>query len=185
MHDSSSDVRPSLDAFLETHTASVREAARRACPLAFGVRPEELEQEIRIRIWKALEDETEITNPASYIRRVAVTAAIDVVRRITARREEPLRDEASGPIGVVPQTADASPEEVARGHEIRRKLKSALTRISRSRQRAVRLHLQGFTSDEIAGLLGFSEAKSRNLVYRGLDDLREELRIEGIDYETG
>ena len=79
----------------------------------------------------------------------------------------------------------ASPEEVARGRETWRKLKAALTRLPASRKYPVKLHLQGFTSDEIGRLLGFTEAKARNLVYRGLDDLRRELRTEGIEHESG
>jgi DNA-directed RNA polymerase specialized sigma24 family protein len=37
------------------------------------------------------------------------------------------------------------------------------------------------TTAEIGEILGWSEAKSRNLVHRGLKDLRRELRAEGID----
>ena len=44
----------------------------------------------------------------------------------------------------------------------------------------MRLHLQGYHRDEIAGLLGWSEAKTRNLLYRGLDDLRALLVRQGI-----
>jgi DNA-directed RNA polymerase specialized sigma24 family protein len=52
-----------------------------------------------------------------------------------------------------------------------------------NRRRAVGLHLEGLTSQEIADLLGWSEPKARNLVYRGLKDVREQLQAEGIDYE--
>lgn len=41
-----------------------------------------------------------------------------------------------------------------------------------ARQAVVRLHLQGYHRDEIAEVLGWSEARTRNLLYRGLDDLR-------------
>ena len=40
------------------------------------------------------------------------------------------------------------------------------------------------SSQEIADLLGWSEAKARNLVYRGLSELRKYLREEGIEYEA-
>ena len=42
-----------------------------------------------------------------------------------------------------------------------------------NRRRAVGLHLRGFTSTEIAQLLGWTEPKARNLTHRGLKDLRE------------
>lgn len=31
--------------------------------------------------------------------------------------------------------------------------------------------------------MGWTEPKARNLIYRGLEDLRETLRAEGIEYE--
>jgi DNA-directed RNA polymerase specialized sigma24 family protein len=46
------------------------------------------------------------------------------------------------------------------------------------------LHLEGMTTQEIGNLLGWTEPKARNLVYRGLQDLREQLRAEGVDYEA-
>ena len=39
------------------------------------------------------------------------------------------------------------------------------------------------TTDEIADLMGWSEPKARNLVYRGLKDLRKALRDAGIEYK--
>jgi len=43
----------------------------------------------------------------------------------------------------------------------------------------VQLHLQGFSTMQIGVLLGISEAAARNLVYRGLDELRVQLRAQG------
>jgi RNA polymerase sigma-70 factor (ECF subfamily) len=44
--------------------------------------------------------------------------------------------------------------------------------------------LQGLNTAEIGELMGWSEAKARNLVYRGLDDVRSQLRAHGLDYEN-
>jgi RNA polymerase sigma-70 factor (ECF subfamily) len=45
------------------------------------------------------------------------------------------------------------------------------------------MHLAGYPRQEIADLLGWSEAKTRNLLYRGLDDLRSRLTARGIGWE--
>ena len=42
------------------------------------------------------------------------------------------------------------------------------------------MYLKGYGREEIAALLGWSEAKTRNLLYRGLDDLRQRLIARGI-----
>ena len=50
--------------------------------------------------------------------------------------------------------------------------------------RPVRMHLAGYPREEIAKLMGWTEAKTRNLLYRGLADLRERLTAEGIGWDT-
>lgn len=179
----------SWDDFLVEYADEIRSAAARACPRGSGVEPAELAQEIRLRLWKAFPGARKIEEPASYIRRVAVTSAIDAVRRVKARREQPLPEKTalddSGSDGHVPvRSPDSSPESIAEGREVARKIGAALGRIAESRRKPVRLYLQGFTSEEIGRLLAFTEAKARNLVYRGLEDLRRELRAEGIEHET-
>ena len=52
-----------------------------------------------------------------------------------------------------------------------------------SRRRVVRLFLLNMTLEEIAIFLNWSEAKTRNLLYRGLDDLKRMLKEKGIEYE--
>ena len=74
--------------------------------------------------------------------------------------------------------ADArpGPEELARGAELGDRLARALDTLSQDRRTAVKLHLQGFGSGEIAELLGWTEARARNLTSRGMRDLRSRLQ---------
>jgi DNA-directed RNA polymerase specialized sigma24 family protein len=44
------------------------------------------------------------------------------------------------------------------------------------------MHLQGYPREEIAELMGWTEAKTRNLLYRGLADLRDRLTEQGIGW---
>jgi RNA polymerase sigma-70 factor (ECF subfamily) len=60
----------------------------------------------------------------------------------------------------------------------------AIETIQPSRRPVVRMHLLGHSREEIAKLLGWSEAKTRNLLYRGLADLRERLMAEGIQWHS-
>jgi RNA polymerase sigma-70 factor (ECF subfamily) len=171
---------------LTAYGAFLRSAVRRLCPTALGVTVDEIEQDARIRLWHALQRERNIIDPASYLYRIAATAAIDAMRRVRARREHQLEDvvdEGSGvrPVVTALSPDTRSPEQLAADSQTADRIREALTRLPDKRRRAVGLHLQGFTSTEIGRLLDWSEPKARNLTHRGLKDLRRLLQPEGID----
>jgi RNA polymerase sigma factor (sigma-70 family) len=183
-----------LDALLERYGDLLRNAIAHVCPKNLGLQFDDIEQEARMRLWRALQAETKIENPASYLYKVAWTATLDAVRRVTARREEQLRlledrsaDESAsaGPAHEVPTDQERSPETLAERRLLLRRVEASLARLPEDRRRAVGLHLRGFTPPEIAQLLSWSESKARSLAYRGLGDLRERLAAEGIEYEAG
>jgi DNA-directed RNA polymerase specialized sigma24 family protein len=76
------------------------------------------------------------------------------------------------------------PYGVLEGSELASKVVQAIEAIPESRRPAVRMHLAGYPREEIASLMGWTEAKTRNLLYRGLADLRERLVQEGIGWDT-
>jgi RNA polymerase sigma-70 factor (ECF subfamily) len=45
------------------------------------------------------------------------------------------------------------------------------------------MYLAGHPREEIAELMGWTEGKTRNLLYRGLADLRERLMAMGVGWE--
>jgi RNA polymerase sigma-70 factor (ECF subfamily) len=165
----------------------LRSTIIRLCPKDLGIDFNDVEQEARLRLWRGVQSEREILNPASYIYRVAVTTTIDAIRRVKARREEQLRSAEEGGEEAdsrsEPVSPDARPDRVAAARELFRNVEEALALMSEDRRRAVGLHLQGMTTTEIADLMQWTEARARNLVYRGLADLRERLRARGIEYE--
>jgi RNA polymerase sigma-70 factor (ECF subfamily) len=81
--------------------------------------------------------------------------------------------------------ADASgPEEDLSQSELAAQVERAIDAIHPTRRPVVRMHLMGHSREEIAGLLGWSEAKTRNLLYRGLADVRERLLAEGVQWNS-
>jgi RNA polymerase sigma-70 factor (ECF subfamily) len=74
-----------------------------------------------------------------------------------------------------------SPHRLAESHQKGEALNRALMSLSENRRRAVTLQLHGFTTPETARLLGWSEAKVRNLAWRGIQDLKQLLRDQGVD----
>jgi RNA polymerase sigma-70 factor (ECF subfamily) len=173
---------------LEEYGGFLRNAIASHCPKDLGLSFDDIFQDVSVRLWNSLARGTEIRDVASYLHRIAATAAIDALRRVKARREEqmhlpPAQDSEFEFEGTPPIDAQSSPEAVARYQELIAIVQAVLERLPENRRRAVRLHLQGLTTAEIAELMAWSEAKARNLVYRGLDDLRSELRAHGVEYE--
>ncbi len=170
-----------IEIVLERYAKVLRAAIVRTVPEHPGLDFEDIEQEARIRVWKALEAERPTRRLDSYIYRIGVTTAIDAVRKARARREEQLGDlsegDGSGPMAAPPTW----PETVTRRREAVATVRGCLEQLAANRRRAVGLRLHGLTRGEIAELTGWTEAKIRNLVHRGLKELRACCRVAGID----
>jgi RNA polymerase sigma-70 factor (ECF subfamily) len=173
-----------LERLLAAFRGRLRAIIQQRCPARLGLDADDVEQEIRIRLWKALASERVIDHPASYLHRVALSVIVDLLRRRSARpdldRAEAL-DEIQLGSQADPNTFD--PLRHAEGAAAGQAVLRALASLPERRRRPVQLHLQGFSTTQVGQLLGISEAAARNLVYRGLDELRERLTQEGWNDE--
>jgi RNA polymerase sigma factor (sigma-70 family) len=173
---------------LDRYGALLSRAVARVCPKWLSC--DDIEQEARISLWRVLKNEREIAAPASYIHKVALSASLRAIRQARARREESIGDPDgstkghAGPLALQTSTAE-SPHALAERRELRRQIELGLVQLTENRGLAVRLHLQGLPTAEIGELLGWTEPKARNLVYRGLEDLRHALRASGVDVSHG
>jgi RNA polymerase sigma factor (sigma-70 family) len=184
--DDRQEIDDRFDALLKAYGTFMRQAIRRFRLASYGLTADEIEQDARVRLWHALQREINIVDPASYLYRVAATAALDALRRVRTRRETQLTIAAPLPSDdddppEDPVSPARSPEQLAADREITAHVRAALDRLPDNRRRAVGLHLRGFSSPEIARLSGWTEPKARNLASRGLKDLRELLRRDGIE----
>jgi RNA polymerase sigma-70 factor (ECF subfamily) len=120
-------------------------------------------QDVRIRIWKALEGPENISEVnASYVYRTAVSAALDLIRRRRTRRETPIHlslETKERQMG-----AARAPDRTYEDSELAREVFEAVDALAEARRPVVRMHLAGYHRNEIAQLLGWSEAKTRNLL---------------------
>ena len=131
---------------------------------------DELFQEIRIRLWKALEDPEQIDSlSGSYVYRTARSAAIDLIRR---RR----RGGSQVPLDAnLPDDSPSDPVTQQESRETGKEISRALEELDERRRPVVRMYLAGYNHKEIAEILGWSRGSTRNLLYRGLADLRGDL----------
>ena len=144
---------------------------------------DEVLQDVRIRLWRARAsgEKVEAAN-ASYVYRTAVSAALDRIRRRRARREEPV--DPTAPATQRAAATDPTPGDALESAELVEQVAAAVDGLSAARRPVVRMYLAGYRQEEIASLLGWSEAKTRNLLYRGLADLRGRLTEMGIGPEA-
>lgn len=150
-------------------------AVRRVCGRRHGALVPDIEQEVRIALWKRLQQGGEIRHPTAYVHKTALTTALAVVKRL--RREEQLPEERDDPAPRDPP----GPSEMA-PVEKRRWLEEVLARLEEDPRRALSAYLAGFNHREVAELYGWTESRARHLIYRTLDRLRERMQ-EGGDGE--
>jgi len=145
----------------------------------YGIDPADIEQEVRIRLWKALERDRNAAFHTSFIQRVVLTVVIDAIRAANARPVEAL-PEAADDAGTAFIDPTAGPEQNASGINDFDRIVGCMAELPERRRKAVALHLQGFSLREIGQLSGTSEEAARKLLDRGLQSLRESLAVSGI-----
>jgi len=139
---------------------------------------DEVLQDVRIRLWQAGERGKSLEElGSSYLYHLASTAALDLLRRRRARRADDTEDIRER---TDLTTNNASPHDAMEARELASQIEAAVETLPTDRRVAVRMHLSGYDRDDISRMLGWTEARTRNLLYRGLDDLRRRLTDMGI-----
>lgn len=168
-----------LEQLLAEHGARLKALLHRYRLPQQGIDPDEVEQEVRIRLWRAVERDRSGEFRASYIQRVVASVVIDAVRRGRVRPSEPGNDD-NGGMDVLEDFAPR-PDQSASDDERMQILAGCLAEIPERRRIPIQLHLQGLGFRHIGELNGISEEAARKLVSRGMADLRQRLRESGVE----
>jgi RNA polymerase sigma factor (sigma-70 family) len=171
---------------IEKFSYLIRAAIRKTCPRIEKSDLDDIEQEVKIAIWKEIrKSEKEIRNLGSYIWRVAYTTTSKVMKRLTEHRKELVDVNEDGqPEEETFRTADASgPDYRYQNEELLRIVRKTVDLLIDSRRQVVKLYLTGMSADEISEYFGWSDGKARNLLSRGLADLRLKLLEKGLELE--
>lgn len=148
-------------------------------PSRHGLDVDDLSQEIRIKLWRVLSRDRKIDNFGPYIRKIVDSTVIDHLRK--AKRQETIANREKE--RKITELRTQYPRNGFEETELKETITKALDNILESRRKAVQLYLSNMPIEEIAGFYHWSKDKTRNLLYRGLADLREQLKKSGIDYE--
>ena len=137
---------------------------------------DDIEQKVLISLWKQLSGEQRVNHPSSYIYQAAVRETVRALKQQDLSLPPATDEEA------MVQVADCSPDshQQLASKQQAQQLEAALGRLAPERGRAVRAHLQGFEVEEIMALQGWPYQKARNLIARGMADLRQHLMEAGI-----
>ena len=168
------DRRVRFEALVAQYGRLIASVVRRVAQRTGDLVREDIEQKVLLALWRQIESEQTIDHPSSYIYRIAVREAVRMMRQETSRAQEPLDVG-----GEVAHRGGGPYEDVAR-RELRDHIESSLEELAADRQRAVRAHLAGFAVQEIMEMFGWPYQKARNLIARGMADLREGLLRRGI-----
>lgn len=154
----------------------LRHAVARVCPRALDSEREDLVQSAMVRILeRASGGEASEIRSTSYLVKVAFSTMVDVMRRMNRRRAAGI-EEVEGP-----RSALAAQVIAPHAHpEVSPALHECLSALVSSRRHAVTLYLQGFTAREAARTLHLEEKAIRNLIFRGIHDLRRCLQMKGV-----
>jgi RNA polymerase sigma-70 factor (ECF subfamily) len=129
----------------------------------------DIEQRVMVGLWRQLSREQTVEHPSSYLYRAAVRETVRYLKE-ESRRGQVALDEAVEQAAPLPD-----PEQSLAAREQGRRLEAALERLLPERAVAVRAHLEGHEVQEIMKLHGWPYQKARNLIARGMADLREAL----------
>ena len=175
-----------FEQIIERYGALIKAVVARTYSGRLELNADDVVQEVKIKLWKELSKQEKIVNLKAFICQVAFTTTIDEIRKARTRKQEPLPEEEQEMDILMSArvTRDlASPQVELERKEIQRFVVSAVNSLGENRRQVVKLYLYGLNHKEIAAELGWSEGKTRNLLYRGLEELSEILKSKGISYE--
>jgi len=172
-----------LEAVVERFAFLIRTAIRKTCPSIGGADMADIEQEIKIKIWKEISrSEKIIHNLGSYIWRVAYTTTSRMMKEWSRERKTVrlgVDDGSERPIEPPASKADL-PDDCYEKKELSEIVRDSVECLIDSRRQVVKLYLAGMSCEEITEFFGWTEGKARNLLSRGLADLKDKLREKGI-----
>src|SRR5262245_48717938 len=132
---------------------------------------EDVVQEAFLRAYRRLDQFEDRSQVGSWLFRIAANCAYDLLRA-RQRRDRHLDHDAEGAADMAP-AADAGPDRLAAGTDVRRGVQAAMDEMSDRERSAFTLrHFEGWSIAEIAGALGLDESATKQSIFRAVRKAR-------------
>lgn len=169
----------------EAFRALVERHGRNVFRLAFRLTgnegdAEDVVQEAFLKAYRNLGRFESRANFSTWLYRIASNCAYDQLRARARRPEDPIESD-EGPLPI--EATDASPERLAHGAEVRRRIALAMDRLTPAERTAfVMRHHEGQSIAEIGAALGLDTSATKHSVFRAVRKMREALQplAEGV-----
>jgi RNA polymerase sigma factor (sigma-70 family) len=140
---------------------------------------EDISQDVILKLWKVIKNEKKIKHHSSYIKKVVNSTIIDYLRK-SRRQKKAISFKMQEKIAEnrIPFNKGNDPK-----NNLKKMIYEAVENLIESRKKVIKLYLLDLSIEEISILLDWTENKTRNLLYRGLSDLKNNLKENGIEYE--
>jgi len=166
--------------FLEEVASSVKNIIYANFPKTSREEQEDIEQEVKLKIWQVASNGKKITNLRSYLWKVVYTTALDLIneRLLNTSDEEIIKQIDSLNIS---RLKLLSPELLMQKKEHADILKNEIHSLPPRRKAVLELYLSGMNLEEITEFLGWGQNEVRHLLYRGIQELAERVRAPVSD----
>jgi RNA polymerase sigma factor (sigma-70 family) len=157
---------------LDSIAESVRNVLYDSFPRLAPQEREDIEQTVKLKIWRTLEDGKDIVNFRSYLWKTVYTTALDEIgKRINYISIEEVQARAESLLEN--QLKQKTPELITEINESMIIIRAAMHKLPKRRKVVVELYLMGMELTEISDYLEIRQNQARHLLYRGLQQLEE------------
>jgi RNA polymerase sigma-70 factor (ECF subfamily) len=138
---------------------------------------EDIEQEVKLKIWNVFKKGKKVNNLASYIKKVAYTVTVDELRKMrrqdSSRNLDRLKD-------IYAMTKSFFTEETDNYREdFIIIVREAIDSLIENRKQVLRLYFRGMSVEEICKLFNWDKTRVKHLLYRGIKDLKDKIKNDG------
>lgn len=157
---------------IRRYSKLVRTAVVRVAGAESATIVDDVEQKVAVALWQAMPNEQMPSHPSSYLYRAAVRETVRALKELHRVALVELDEERRDPL--------PDPEQQLESRQLGDAIRAAFSTLSQHRRRAVQAHLMGYDVQEIMSMQGWSYNRARNLIARGMADLRRELARRGF-----